>query len=471
MFAVLVGCYGTEPNPVAFCDLDSACIDPRFPYCDIDGTIGGAPGRCMAVDCTPMVFEVCTGDVALVCNATGDSYDRTPCAGGCNATDGCRSFCVAGMAQSCTNDTLVTCNAEGTATVAETCALGCASDSPRCLTFDPSNGLRAALDTAAAEPPITLLSGTQIDTSAGTVNDVMGNPVPLTSMRIQQADGSEIFALVGERFTIHNTNVTGASAVAFVADGPIEIRGLVTARAAMGVGGPGAGACSGGDQDQFMGAVCPTLVSTGAGGGGNAEAGGHGGSRSLNAGAPLTTFTPLRGGCRGGHQRDPLNQIVAFGGGGGGAVQLVSATKVGFVDTGQIDVGGGGGRSTAGGGAGGLIIIEAPTVSFGGLGTGVFANGGSGGGCGLSGVDSGPNTTPAPGRVCANYFSGDGGTATRSPGSGCSTNCSAATCPIVYGGGGGSVGRMRIVTRDGTFGTSGSPLFSVKMSTGQLVAK
>jgi hypothetical protein len=47
--------------------------------------------------------------------------------------------------------------------------------------------------------------------------------------------------------------------------------------------------------------------------------------------------------------------------------------------------------------------------------------------------------------------------------------CSSVECPVFYGGGGGSVGRMRIVTTDGTYATSGNPIFSVHIDTAMLM--
>ncbi len=61
----VLGCLGivvacTKRNP-AYCG-DGTCVDPSLPYCDIDGAIGGMPGTCIAVTCTPGELAICRGD-------------------------------------------------------------------------------------------------------------------------------------------------------------------------------------------------------------------------------------------------------------------------------------------------------------------------------------------------------------------------------------------------------------------------
>jgi hypothetical protein len=83
----------TKPNPASMCH-DGTCSDPKFPFCDVDGTIGGQAGTCIAVSCTPSAFAECRSDGAVVCNAAGDNYDVTPCAAGCAAQIGCNQTCA-----------------------------------------------------------------------------------------------------------------------------------------------------------------------------------------------------------------------------------------------------------------------------------------------------------------------------------------------------------------------------------------
>ena len=187
----------------------------------------------------------------------------------------------------------------------------------------------------------------------------------------------------------------------------------------------------------------------------------------------MTSISPLAGGCAGGAQHDLNNAIVARGGGGGGAVQLVSLTSVSLSSSGLIDVGAGGGASTTGGGSGGLVIIEAPEVSLIGTEAGVVANGGSGGGCGLPGTDATVNATPAIAPTCLTYFAGNGGTASSAPGNGCRIGIDTcdSSCPVIYGGGGGSVGRLQITTKSGTFSAIGNPNIGASLTTTMLIAK
>lgn len=277
---------------------------------------------------------------------------------------------------------------------------------------------------------------------------------------------------------MHDVTVTGTNPLAFVASGPIAISGQVTVRAVGRVPGPGAQssvACNGGDLAQFDCVCAPAACSAGTGGAGNHQIGGRGGTApTINGGGALTAFSPLAGGCLGGTQRAVNNvTIVARGGAGGGAIQFVSSTRVTFIEQGLIDVGAGGGESTAGGGSGGLVVIEAPEVSLSGPSSGVAANGGAGGGCGLTGSDATATTASAAGAVCANYFGGSGGTGVLAPGRGClsgTDNCVSA-CPVVYGGGGGSVGRMRVATKDGTFASSGNPILSVRITAATLTLR
>lgn len=469
---VLVSACSTRPNP-AVCH-DGQCIDIAAPYCDIDGAIAGEPGRCIAVECTPGELAACSGESALVCSATGGGYDRIQCAAGCDPQIGCRPFCTAGEVLGCENDQLSACNTDGTGTVAQPCSLGCKSDERRCYSFEPSNGLGPSLREAASMPPITLSSGTRINTDTGVVQDVNGTAIPVSSRSISQVGASPIFVVEAGAFVVSDVTVMGTKSLAFVAHGPIEISGRISVKARAATAGPGArpfSSCTGLDSQQYD-CACSTPCSIGAGGGGHAQAGGRGGGASeSNGGTAVAAFSPLAGGCAGGSQISSNGMvIVARGGGGGGALQLVSATRVMLTNQGVIDVGGGGGQSTAGGGAGGTIIVETPELSISGPSAGFAANGGAGGGCAMAGMDALPNGSPAPGAICPNYFAGSGGTGTTTAGNGCIpgvNNCS-ALCPVVYGGGGGAVGRVHIATKDGTYGVTGNAFVSADVATAVL---
>lgn len=468
----------TKPNPAATCP-NGACVDPAFPFCDVTGAIGGMPNQCLSVSCTPGEFEVCVGATALSCNQTGDNFDRIECGGGCDEQSaGCLPFCTPAAVLGCTDDLLTVCNEAGTATmVAETCSLGCASDEARCLSFQPSNGLGPALTESAGEPDLVLPSGSLIQTDQLIVQDAQGNPIPVKTGSLTQVNGLPIMVIQAASISMSDLTVTGTSPLAIVANGLITISGRVTARGTGIVRGPGArtiGACVAANAQQFDG-ICPQAQSVGAGGGGGHTAGGRGGANNVaSAGAASTVFSPLVGGCPGGSQVSVAgSSFVRRGGGGGGALQIVSATKIELTGAGLIDVGGGGGQSTTGGGSGGAVVIEAPAVAIVGNSAGVVANGGAGGGCGLVGADGTTTTAAAPGQTCANYFSGRGGTALDAPGNGCVIGvdtCDSSICPVIYGGGGGSVGVLKISTRDGTFSSS-SPVLSIAVTTTTLMAQ
>jgi hypothetical protein len=350
------------------------------------------------------------------------------------------------------------------------------------LTFEPSNGLGPALADAGNQTDISLPVGTRIDTDSGVVQDANG-PIAVKTIVLQQSGTiAPIRVFEAKSFSMQDVTFTGVSPVAFVASGPIVITGRMSARASGSAPASGAqdnAACDGHTAAEFS-CVCSSLCSVGMSGAGNFQVGGTGGGNSqttLNGGGALTAFSPLLGGCFGGSVADQAGAtIVHHGGGGGGAIQVVSLTRVELSGNGLIDVGGGGGDIDAGGGSGGLVIVEAPTFIVSGASAGVAANGGSGGGCGMTGVDSTPNTSPAVAPVCDHYFGGNGGTGGMTSGDACVFNLNCTTsgsgvCPINYGGGGGSVGRMRVTTRDGTVTASGNPILSVGISTATLVPK
>lgn len=109
MFVILHGC--TKPNPAAICPT-GVCQDPGL-YCDVNGAVGGEPGRCLRIDCSPGEFTACDGDVALACSSDGHSFETTDCGAGCDPAAGCRPFCTAGASVQCTNNELTRCNAAG----------------------------------------------------------------------------------------------------------------------------------------------------------------------------------------------------------------------------------------------------------------------------------------------------------------------------------------------------------------------
>jgi hypothetical protein len=380
-------------------------------------------------------------------------------------------FCVANRALRCDGSNLVRCNAEGTAEVQETCALGCSSTTVRCNDVNPSNGIATQLDMAAAEPDLDLGATATVNTDDGTVL-VDGNPVAVTSAVIFQDRGPAIRVFLVRSLTARDVTSIGSNALAVVSTGDVKIGGVFSTSAFAALGmpsrpGPGRfndGTCQGGNP--AAGSVA--FAGAGAGGGGFGGAGGPGGfatnaNGTATGGAAGTTtgnstLVPLRGGCDSGVLQ---NDLVGFG---GGAIQLVSRTRV--TVNGVVAANGSGG---SGGGSGGGILLEAPIVDGSGN---IVTNGGAGAGGCLSPVpaENGRlDTKPATGGTgCTNVASGSGGNG----GAGNTTATGGASVSIsrsdlAFGGhGGGGVGRIRVNTVSGGLHTTG--LFSPNPSTGAI---
>jgi hypothetical protein len=317
------------------------------------------------------------------------------------------------------------------------------------------------------EPDIVLPSGTQLDTDSGVVTSSSG--VQVTSVVVTQG-ATSIRVFLGRSFSIGNVTVTGTNAFAVVAGGTITVTGQVAANGRSDASGPGSqrsGACVGTD----VAVSCSQECGPGAGGGGNATAGGDGGGNGVHplAGTPVTSFTPLLGGCRGGSFHDSMRGIMNRGGGGGGAVELVALGGIVLISGGAINVGGGGGWSNSGGGSGGTLVLEAPHIRIEGP-IGIGANGGAGGACAATGADADLSTTPAHAPSTCPYFGGDGGTGGTIAAAG--YLCTLTICTITdYGGGGGAVGRLRIATKDGTIESVGAPVLSAAITMATLQAR
>jgi hypothetical protein len=427
----------TKPNP-DICNADSDCKDPAAPFCDVNGEYAES------------------GHITNTCTITPATCPVERCG------------CTAGAGLACSADQLASCGTDGHSRVTSRCALGCSTTEIRCLAFDPSNGLGPALADSASEPDVVLPPGARIDTDVGLVQNSGGVTIAVKSVLVTQASGPSIRAFIGRSFVIDDVVVVGANALAIVSVDKITLRGRLDASAngmAKGAGGQESPAACVGTSVQSIGCGGNNQFgcNDGAGGGGNATPGGAGGGAGSTTGqrGAVTTGASLAGGCRGG------GVIPISGGGGGGAVQLVSLVEVASTSSGLIDVGGGGGPASAGGGSGGIVVIESPTVRMDGPMTGIAANGGGGGGCGTNGSDATPNLISASAPQCGPQSAGYGGTVSISAGSGTLCNSS---CPVLYnyGGGGGAVGRARIVTKNGTYQAIASPILAAVVTTAQL---
>lgn len=392
----------------------------------------------------------------------------------------------------CEADVLTVCSAAGTVESSTTCALGCAEAEVRCNLLAPSNGLAAELDLAGAGPAVVFdpaATATTIDTDTGEIiHD--GAPVIIPFALVAQADLPAIRVFRVKSLIVRNpVRVIGGPAIAIVAEGGIELAAPLVVAGRGVVPGPGAHRACDGATTAPDG---PRNAVPGAGGGGFGTAGSAGGDaiRLLPdaptfvapGGAPSpaagsTDLVPLRGGCDGGDvigPADPPN-VLALGGGGGGALQLVSASWIHLRPGGVIDAGGGGGAggplgvmSGSAGGSGGGVLLEAPSVQIDDT---VAANGGAGACVGVAGEDGqvayragllaargglcDPSPTIEPGD------GGDGGTKDKLPTEGGDATATGHnTVTAVGGGGAGAVGRIRINTRSGLVTTGAATLLS-----------
>ena len=435
LFRSLAGCGSKTINQ---CSTDSDC-NVVYPFCDVDGAFppsGGAKNVCTIIP-------------------PGCSVERCGCSPG---------------ETTCAGDQQTTCNTDGKSTTTETCALGCSTTQDRCLSFKPLNGLGPALTAAAAEPPVVIPPGSTIDTDTGYIRDSAFTKLNVSTVVVTGTTDIRVF--LGGSFDIDDVVITGTKAVAFVSPGSVTIRGVIDASANKNVSGPGAAtAATTGCVGQT--ATDPNTNIVVGGGGGHATRGGagvetyplapgsDGGVFISGAGGPAFLGSALVGGC--------VGAGPSLAGGGGGAVQIDSLTKIEFTSAprlGFIDVGGGGARQASalasGGGAGGLVVLEAPEVALGG----VTSNGGAGATCGVDGKDATPSQAVAAGAGanCGNNpqrgFSGSGGTLDHTPGDG--------TGPYGGAGGGGAVGVMFVNTLDGSYASVAGSFVSVFVTLGTI---
>jgi hypothetical protein len=383
-------------------------------------------------------------------------------------------ICSANQALRCDGDNLVRCNADGTAEVNETCLLGCNASALRCRDVDPSNGLAGLLDIAASEPDLDLRTMAHINTDDGTVL-VNGSPVVVRNTLIAQGLAPSIRVLSVRSLIASDVQITGTNALAIVSHGDLQITGLLAASAHLST--PGAGAFSDGGCDGGAGTMPAGTLFGGAGGGGFGTSGGNGGSGTNNDGVAVggaggaatgnALLIPLRGGCRGGLILGNSNSA----GRGGGAIQLVSRSKISI--SGIVAVNGGAGAGGAGGSGGG-ILLEAPVVEMSGS---IVANGAGGtSGCFLSGQsiaeDGRLDAMRASGGASCNSSTGAGGRGGARDGAaelGDSINQTGTGNLAAGGSGGGSAGRIRINTVAGGLHATG--LFSPNPSTGTIAIR
>jgi hypothetical protein len=395
----------------------------------------------------------------------------------------------------CANGQVEVCGEGGTVVDVEVCALGCAPQGARCYQVTPSNGLAPYLDQAAGMEAVAITIGSTVNTDSGEVLDATGARIDVASAIVQQGAEDPIRVFMAGEFSLGTTRITGRNAVAFVAPGLIEITGVVDVSGDLNLDGPGSGTCSTGRgvntetpgnwQRPRAGdpAVCNpnpgyVWVTYGSSGGGYGTVGGASGNRAGGAAGDPTVdapLVPLRGGCPG------AGVSPSAEGGAGGAIQVVSATRIELasgVDPAVLHAGGGGGKGGAslceaeasanpgGGGSGGGVLIEAPTVVISGVGAGVVTSGGPGGsGCipgDADGASHSGEIALAP--ICPTGAFGSSGGA----GANVAPAGNVDDLRGVSGGGGGGLGRVRINTFDGTYESSPAAVMRGVVTTGTI---
>jgi hypothetical protein len=458
--ATLAGPSCTKPNPRSCAD--GICNDPSLPFCDVEGVLGGEPKECIAVSCTPDMFEACRGNDELRCNMTGNNYDTTKCELGCGSeTNGCK-LCFPNETR-CTNGRLATCDSTGIPFNEVFCELGCFEDKPRCRRIDPSNKLGGYLD-LVADPKNYDLTNAGFDTTTGIVTH-NSMPLDIPSFAAANGDGPTIRVFIVNNLRL-NGGTVGASnhpsgngpAMAIVARGTITIEGrFVVHGSAGGVANP---TCAGGPGSYFE--TGSSTRSAASGGGGNATAGMKGGNIGTFLGGAggqahgTDSLVPLKGGCPAGGLESGY-ATDASRGVGGGALQLTSEKSIsilGIIDargqSGSYEQAGSIGAAYFGGGAGGSILLEAPSVNLGASAV-LMAKGGGGASVGPSASDD-DTASAALGVVCPGNCADGGNGATvniaATPGEPSPTSTGS---DLVSGGGGGGLGRVRINTRDTTY--------------------
>lgn len=473
-----------------FCDATHPCTDPALAYCDTTGAY--APDHiantCIASPfdaapiCTPGAFDRCDGDTLYRCDATGYGYEPVTCELGCSAAAGACRLCTPSTT-ACTNGTVATCDANGDVVSSRACPLGCFQDQPRCTDVDPSNGLGTYLDlTTTVGVDLDLTDGATIDTSTGAIKNGDGSSVVVTSQLLPApANGVPVRVFIVK--SAHLRDLTFAfpqqeaaiPAFALVSDGAITIDGTIDLTGAKVRATPGsliAGPCTGAAGLIVYSQVTNEEFVDGSGGAGYATSGARGGTiNGGTGGAGGQAFTnpslsPLRGGCRS-QSPDSL---------GGGAVQFVSRQRIELLSGATIDASGGGGvgdtELTPGGGSGGGILLEAPEVVLGNASV-VAANGGGGASLEHPGANGQRSLAPAPGGTCANAghcgAGGNGGAGTTAPTNGASIATYPSDNHRAYaGGGGGSVGYIRINTGSGAYTKASDAIESPAPSSGAL---
>ena len=333
-----------------------------------------------------------------------------------------------------------------------------------------------------------------LNTTTGTLSDMSGTAIPVTTMNLLQAGGVAVRLV-----SVSSLEIQSGAQLDTIGDRPLLIASWSTISID---GGLDAGSHRGGrigpGADQSCGALAggagmDGLVTGGSGGGAGGSHRGMGSAggiadapQNVSGGvplAPIATPTTIRAGCNGGNGGKagpatgllpPATSTTFTGGGhGGGAIELAALTSIAV--NGTVIAGGGGGDGSifgaacggGGGGSGGYIGLDAPQVTIGGSAS-VAANGGSGAGgapfaqAGNPGSDATPSLVGAPGGAVAPGGCGPAGGSGGAIGN--LNGGPVGTPPDVCssGGGGGGVGFLLIWSPAATVNSVNvSPMFQI----------
>jgi hypothetical protein len=283
------------------------------------------------------------------------------------------------------------------------------------------------------------------------------DPVPPTWLANPQDDACIVIATditIEQGVTV---DVDGDRPLVLLATGMIRIDGTLDAASHVADGDRGPGASFGGCITTGVNGATASNRGGGGAGGSFGSKGGDGGNgnagtatRGLARDADQPPFDTLRAGCRGGTGAAGGDDPRA-GGHGGGAVFLVAPT---IAISGIVNASGAGGRGGdrdrgggAGGGSGGMIVLDAVELVVPGT---LIANGGGGGGGADSNNDGNDGGDPNPATPNTRALRGNrAGSNAGHGGAG-----AAGTSPAVAGdqgndgggGGGGGLGVIRVLS-------------------------
>jgi len=446
-----------------YCDENTRCTDPDRPFCDLNGDYPASDG--VARTCIPDPNPGNEPDAGDTAGSDGNEPDAGQDPIACAEP---------GDALECDGDTLVSCSDAGTEQRVE-CPLGCSSEELRCLDLRPSNDVAPYLDQSAAADALVLTGVAEFNTDSGNLVDGDETTILARSVLVEApSNGVPIRVLIASRVEIESLDVDGSAALAIAADGDVLIRGRLSVAGDDRVPGPGSfgdpSSCRG--QRGTIGEANGRFHAGGNGGGGYRTKGAPGGTvedevaQNGAGGSPFfnSLLVPLRGGCPGGGSTN-----------GGGAVQIVSRTRIDIAQDALINANGGGGVEPTpgpqfpdpggGGGAGGAILLEAPEVTVAG---GLFSNGGGGSAACGTGENGRESLDPALGKQCPGSDSGDGGSGGSALDGPTDGEPIAATSSFdnAGGSGGGAAGFIRINSRTGTFVPSPTALISPEPDVG-----